>query len=70
MEAQKQALIKFLLEEMSIPLADVQLALHNPEQMPNLLPMILWQYGLVTIAQLSYILDWMEQYIWTQNLTE
>jgi hypothetical protein len=28
---------------------------------PGPLPMILWRYGLVTIAQLEKIYDWMEQ---------
>ncbi len=62
MDAHRQALIQFLLEELAIPSADVQLALQNHEQMPNLLPMVLWQYGLVTIAQLSSIFDWLEQH--------
>lgn len=54
-------LIQFLQEDLSIPAADLQLALQHPEQTPSLLPMILWQYGLVTLTQLSRIFDWLEQ---------
>jgi hypothetical protein len=32
---------------------------HQPDA-PNLLPMILWQYGLVTLEQLDRIFDWLE----------
>jgi hypothetical protein len=32
---------------------------HQPDT-PNLLPMILWQYGLVTLEQLDRIFDWLE----------
>ncbi len=57
----KQAeLIHFLQEELAIPVASIQLALHHPEHSPSLLPMILWQYGLVTLAQLNRIFDWLE----------
>ncbi|CDN11048.1 hypothetical protein RintRC_7342 [Richelia intracellularis] len=45
---------------MAIPAADVQLALRHPEQTPGLLPMILWQYGLVTLNQLDRIFDWLQ----------
>jgi Protein of unknown function (DUF2949) len=61
MESSKFAqLLKFLQEDMAIPADDLQLALRHPEQTPSLLPMILWQYGLVTLNQLDRILDWLE----------
>ncbi|MGG6265979.1 DUF2949 domain-containing protein [Leptolyngbya sp. AN03gr2] len=53
--------LRFLRQEVAIPEADLQLALRHSEQVPNLLPMILWQYGLVTLNQLNQIFDWMEQ---------
>lgn len=60
-EHRKQTeLIRFLQEELAIPAASIQLALHHPEHTPALLPMILWQYGLVTLAQLNRIFDWLE----------
>lgn len=54
-------LIRFLQDELQIPAGDLQLALQHPEQDPTLLPMILWQYGLVSLQQLNQIWDWQEQ---------
>jgi len=64
--------MRFLQEELDIPQADLQLALKHPElniagaseqikwsQTLSLLPMILWQYGLVTLNQLDEIFDWL-----------
>lgn len=48
-------LIRFLQNDLAIPDANLQLALRHPEQTPSLLPMILWQYGLVTLTQLNQI---------------
>jgi len=53
-------LIRFLQEELSIAPAFIQVALKHCEQDPGPLPMILWQYGLVTLEQLEQIYDWME----------
>jgi len=53
-------LIKFLQEELAIPDASIALAQKQGEQDPNLLPMILWQYGLVTLEQLDRVFDWLE----------
>ena len=36
------------------------MALRHCEQDPGPLPMVLWQYGLITIEQLEKIYDWME----------
>jgi hypothetical protein len=53
-------LIQFLQDELSISAASLQVALKHSEQDPGPLPMILWQYGLVTLEQLEQIYDWME----------
>lgn len=53
-------LISFLREELAVPSPAIALALRHREQGNNLLPMILWQYGLITIEQLDRIFDWME----------
>jgi hypothetical protein len=45
---------------LALPETSIQLALGHSEQTPNLLPMILWQYGLVTLEQLDKIFDWLE----------
>lgn len=54
-------LIQFLQEELAIPERSIAIALrHQQEATPNLLPMILWQYGLITLEDLDKIFDWME----------
>jgi len=53
-------LIRFLQDELSISPSSIQVALKHSEQDPGPLPMILWQYGLVTLEQLEQIYDWME----------
>jgi Protein of unknown function (DUF2949) len=52
-------LIQFLRDELSVPTTAIALALRQPEQSSNL-PMVLWQYGLITTQQLDQIFDWME----------
>ncbi|GAB4379165.1 MAG: hypothetical protein Kow00121_32680 [Elainellaceae cyanobacterium] len=56
----QQQLVQFLQTELAIPSEAIALALRNPEQTPNLLPMVLWQYGLITIDQLDKVFEWME----------
>lgn len=54
------SLIEFLKFELEIPDNSIATALRHPEYRPSLLPMILWQYGLVTLQQLEKIFDWQE----------
>ncbi|MGG6237421.1 DUF2949 domain-containing protein [Nodosilinea sp. AN01ver1] len=54
------SLIQFLQDDLAISAASIQVALKHSEQDPGPLPMILWQYGLVTLEQLEQIYDWME----------
>lgn len=51
--------LDFLRTDMAISDTDLQLALKHPVQIPNVLPMILWQYGLITIGQLDQIFEWL-----------
>ena len=53
-------LIRFLQDDLSISASSMSVALKQVEHNPGPLPMILWQYGLVTIEQLDRIYDWME----------
>ncbi|MGF1512561.1 MAG: DUF2949 domain-containing protein [Elainellaceae cyanobacterium] len=53
-------LVTFLQEELSISPSSISLALRHTEQDPGPLPMILWQYGLITLEQLDRIFDWLE----------
>ncbi|OZH53824.1 hypothetical protein AFK68_15115 [Hydrocoleum sp. CS-953] len=61
MMSTKQAqLIKFLKWELSIPDSAIATALRHQEEDSNQLPMVLWQYGLVTLQQLDQIFDWLQ----------
>ncbi|MBD2092189.1 DUF2949 domain-containing protein [Microcoleus sp. FACHB-1515] len=51
--------IRFLREDLAISDSSIAIA-QRQGQDPGLLPMILWQYGLVTIDQLDKIFDWLE----------
>lgn len=53
-------LIHFLQEDLSISAASLAVALRHREHDPGPLPMILWQYGLITLEQLEQIYDWLE----------
>ena len=51
--------IRFLQEDLAISAASLAMALKQREQNPGPLPMILWQYGLVTLEELDRIYDWL-----------
>lgn len=53
-------LIRFLQEDLAVPASAISLALRHPESELNRLPIILWQYGLITLQQLNQVFDWME----------
>ena len=55
-----QRLVRFLQDDLAIPSASIDLAVRQGEEAPNQLPMLLWQYGLVTLEQLDRIFDWLE----------
>jgi hypothetical protein len=52
--------LRFLQEDLAISKASIAIALRRREQDPGPLPMILWQYGLITLEQLDQIYDWLE----------
>lgn len=52
--------IHFLQEDLAISADALAVALRHREQDPGPLPMILWQYGLITLEQLDQIYDWLE----------
>ncbi|MEB3356210.1 MAG: DUF2949 domain-containing protein [Synechococcales bacterium] len=57
--AKHHRLLNFLREELLISDESVAIARRHPDS-ANHLPMILWQYGLVTLEQLDRIFDWLE----------
>jgi hypothetical protein len=52
--------ISFLQEEMNLSDDSIAIAKRSTEHNQELLPMVLWQYGLVTLEQLNKIYDWLE----------
>ncbi len=53
-------LIRFLQEELKIPASHIKLALDKIPQTPEQLPMMLWQYGLISLKQLELLWDWQQ----------
>lgn len=53
-------LIDFLQEDLSISSDAISLALRHPEATLSQIPIILWQYGLISLRQLEKIFDWLE----------
>ncbi|PSB30873.1 hypothetical protein C7B69_08300 [filamentous cyanobacterium Phorm 46] len=61
-------LIRFLQEDLAISRASIDVAervggneQRQRDRDTNSLPMVLWQYGLVTLEQLDKIFDWLAQ---------
>jgi len=70
MESKIQSkLLCFLEEEIGIAPTEVataqrllrRLNQQQPDQSSNLLPIVLWQYGLMTLEQLDRVLDWQDK---------
>lgn len=53
-------LIQFLQHELAVSPAEMNVLLHHPEQDYAPLPMLLWQYGLISLQQLAQVFDWLE----------
>ncbi|MDX2228268.1 MAG: DUF2949 domain-containing protein [Leptolyngbyaceae cyanobacterium bins.349] len=53
-------LIHFLQDDLMIPAEAIAIARREEAHLPNLLPMVLWQYGLVTLEQLEQIFEWLD----------
>ncbi|AFY76023.1 Protein of unknown function (DUF2949) [Pleurocapsa sp. PCC 7327] len=54
-------LLRFLQEELALPADSLAIAQRSAEQDRGPLPMILWQYGLITLEELDRIYDWLEE---------
>lgn len=52
--------VRFLQSELAISSDEIAVLLHHPELEEAPLPMVLWQYGLISPQQLTQIYDWME----------
>ena len=60
MNQRSQQLIRFLQDELAIPITSIELALRHQEQDVSYLPIVLWNYGLIGLQQLDRIFDWLE----------
>ena len=55
-----EQLIDFLQSELKISASAISLAQRNQDLEPNILPIILWQYGLLNTKQLDEVFNWLE----------
>lgn len=62
LSSEDQELIAFLKEELLISDDSIAIALRYAHQDRGPLPMILWRYGFVSLAQLNQIFDWMTEH--------
>lgn len=52
--------LQFLLDDLALSRDCLATAQRSVEQHQGPLPMVLWQYGLITLEQLDRIYDWLE----------
>ncbi|MGD1917458.1 MAG: DUF2949 domain-containing protein [Pleurocapsa sp.] len=55
-----EQLIDFLRSELKIPADAISLAQKQETLEPHILPIVLWQYGLLNKVQLNQVFDWLE----------
>jgi hypothetical protein len=55
-----EQLLEFLQDHLAIPTSSIELGLRQSREAPSLLPMVLYQYGLVTAQELGQIFDLLE----------
>ncbi|OWY62121.1 hypothetical protein B7486_60135 [cyanobacterium TDX16] len=54
--------VSFLKKELNLSAHSIKISWKHTEQIPSLLPIVLWQDGLITLAQLDRISDWESQF--------
>jgi hypothetical protein len=55
--------IQFLREDLRLPQSSIDLALKKSPVDRHVLPIVLWEYGLVTLSQLDAIYDHFDSYV-------
>ena len=55
-------LVQFLKEELAMSAESLEIAKKASEQHFGPIPMILWQYGLISLEQLDRIFDWLARF--------
>ncbi len=56
--------VSFLRQNLNLSDDSVQLALKQSQSNYSSLPIVLWQYGLVSLPELDRVYDWFESYIY------
>jgi hypothetical protein len=59
--------VQFLHQDLGVSVVQLELAQRHIQETPEQLPMILWQYGLISLGQLDQIFDWLEPAFLTKN---
>jgi len=57
---QNTSLLTFLRDDLKISDAELQVIFRHEEADSAPVPMLLWQYGLISLHQLDRLFDWME----------
>ncbi|HAC63243.1 MAG TPA: DUF2949 domain-containing protein [Cyanothece sp. UBA12306] len=58
-----QEFSQFLQQELDLSRDDLKVALNNRQSPGDPIPMLLWQYGLISQVQLQRIWDWLDSQI-------
>lgn len=53
--------LRFLQDELALSADSLAIAERSVKQNQGPLPMILWQYGLISLKELNRIYDWLEK---------
>jgi Protein of unknown function (DUF2949) len=56
--------IEFLCQDLNIPHESIELGLKQSQSDYGSLPIVLRQYGLISLEELDRIYDWLETYIY------
>lgn len=56
-------LMQFLQTDLALSSAELAVLMRHPGIESASLPMLLWQYGLVSLEQLAQIFDWLEDQV-------
>ncbi len=58
---------QFLQQEMELSRDDLAVVFNNQRQPGDPIPMLLWQYGLISLNQLQTIWDWLDAQVHFQS---
>ncbi|MEO1340705.1 MAG: DUF2949 domain-containing protein [Cyanobacteria bacterium J06635_13] len=59
--SQVTQLTQFLQDELTVSSPEIDLVIQKREELNAPIPMLLWQYGLVSRSGLERVFDWLEE---------